>query len=221
MSATNALASSIRRAAFRHRPPPKARASCGIATTQLGFCTTLQLGRTIVPIEGRGGLQVKARSLAALVAISCGSVLLLPAATAGATFPGTNGKLAFYDFLGSPPQILSNRPRRHRCETADRRGETGHVRPCLVVGRSAHRVRLQRSVGAVTGTDRGDGCRWTEPPHRRRYQEPVRGGPYVVAGWHPDRFLPDQHPKEPSVDLGGRRGSHRPNAPIEDRSQRL
>jgi TolB protein len=48
---------------------------------------------------------VKTRLLVSLLVISSASVPLLPAAPAGATFPGTNGRIAFFDFLQHPFQI--------------------------------------------------------------------------------------------------------------------
>jgi Tol biopolymer transport system component len=50
---------------------------------------------------------VKARLRVTLLAISAATVSLLSAAPAGATFPGTNGRIAYYNFAELPRQIYS------------------------------------------------------------------------------------------------------------------
>lgn len=53
---------------------------------------------------------MKARLLISLFVISSASILLLPAAPAGGSFPGTNGRIAYYDFIQRPSQIYTIDP---------------------------------------------------------------------------------------------------------------
>lgn len=91
---------------------------------------------------------MKARPLAALVAISCGSVLLLPAAPALATFPGTNGKLAFYDL---PPQIHSIEPDGTDARPLTTGGRRGKFDPAW----SSDGAHIVFASNALSGRPRG------------------------------------------------------------------
>src|SRR5688500_14464113 len=57
---------------------------------------TFAYDRSLLVGEGH---VVKTRLLVSLLVISSASVPLLPAAPAGATFPGANGRMAYFDFL--------------------------------------------------------------------------------------------------------------------------